>query len=147
MDRLLKKWETAKQYVPKPEIINAEHGSNIGLIYFGTSRSSTLEAVDYLHADGVEVDTLRIRAFPFNSEVEEFIAQHDTVFMIEQNRDGQMRSMLINECEVNPAKLVAVLNYDGMPITARFIVQKVLNYVESANVTPLRRQAGHKAER
>jgi 2-oxoglutarate ferredoxin oxidoreductase subunit alpha len=147
MERLLEKWETAKQYVPAPEIVNAEHGSNIGVIYFGTSHYAALEAVDYLHADGLHVDRMRIRAFPFNSDVENFIAQHDTVFVIDQNRDGQMRSMLINECEINPAKLVAVLNYDGMPITARYIVQKITDYVESANVTPLRRQAGHKAER
>jgi 2-oxoglutarate ferredoxin oxidoreductase subunit alpha len=67
--------------------------------------------------------------------------------VIEQNRDGQMRSLLINECEVDPAKLIAVLNYDGMPITARFIQNKVNAYLEAANVTPLRRQAGQKAER
>lgn len=147
MERLLEKWETAKRYVPAPEITQSEHGSNLGVIYFGTSRAATLEAVDYLAVDGLAVDTLRVRAFPFNQEVEDFIAQHDTVFVIEQNRDGQMRSLLINELEINPAKLVAVLNYDGMPITARFIMEKIVNYVESANVTPLRRQAGHKAER
>jgi len=147
MERLLKKWDTAKSYVPAPEIITAGHGSNIGIVYFGTTHSAALEAVDYLHTDGISVDTLRIRAFPFNREVEDFIAQHDTVFMVEQNRDGQMRSMLINECEINPAKLIAVLNYDGMPITARFIQNKVVTHLKAANVTPLRRQAGHKAER
>ncbi|MDB6062980.1 MAG: ferredoxin oxidoreductase [Verrucomicrobiaceae bacterium] len=147
MERLLKKWETAKSYVPAPEIINAEHGSNIGIIYFGTTRAAALEAVDHLIEDNIAVDALRIRAFPFNHEVEEFIAQHDTLFVIEQNRDGQMRSLIINECEINPAKLVAVLNYDGMPITARYIQNKVAGYLESANVEPLRRQAGHKAER
>ncbi len=147
MERLLRKWETAKQHVPKPEIINAEHGSNIGVIYFGTSHAAALEAVDLLTAGDLHVDTLRIRAFPFNKEIEDFIEQHDTVFVIDQNRDGQMRSMLINECEVNPKKLVAVLNYDGMPITARFIVQRITGYIESANVTPLRHHTGAKAER
>jgi 2-oxoglutarate ferredoxin oxidoreductase subunit alpha len=147
MERLLKKWETAKSYVPAPEIINSEHGSSVGLVYFGTTASAALEAVDYLDEEGVAVDTLRIRAFPFNQAVEDFIAQHDTVFVIEQNRDGQMRSLLVNECEINPAKLIAVLNYDGMPITARFIQNKVNAHLEAANVTPLRRQAGQKAER
>jgi 2-oxoglutarate/2-oxoacid ferredoxin oxidoreductase subunit alpha len=145
MERLLKKWETAKSYVPVPEIIRAEGGSNIGVIQFGTSNDATLEAVDYLKEEGVKVDTLRVRAFPFNSDVEDFIAQHDTVFVVEQNRDGQMRSMIINECEINPKKLIAVLNYDGMPITARFIMGKVLDYLEAAKVIPLRRQA-NKAE-
>lgn len=145
MERLLKKWDTAKRYVPAPEI-NAD-GNSIGFVYFGTTTQSALESVDYLREDGVAVDTLRLRAFPFNSDVEDFIAQHDTVFVIEQNRDGQMRSLLINELEIDPAKLVAVLNYDGMPITARFIQGKVSAYLEAANVTPLRRQAGQKAER
>jgi 2-oxoglutarate ferredoxin oxidoreductase subunit alpha len=147
MERLLKKWETAKSYVPAPEIVNAEHGSNIGIVYFGTTRAAALEAVDRLAEQGIAIDALRVKAFPFNHEVEEFIAQHDSVFAIEQNRDGQMRSLLINECEINPAKLIAVLNYDGMPFTARDIQTKIENYLESANVTPLRRQAGLKGER
>lgn len=141
MERLLKKWETAKSYVPAPEIIRAEGGSNIGVIHFGTSNDATLEAVDYLAEEGVKVDTLRVKAFPFNQDVDDFIAQHDSVFVVEQNRDGQMRSMLINECEINPKKLVAVLHYDGMPITARFIMGKVLDHLEAAKVIPLRRQA------
>lgn len=145
MERLLKKWETAKRYVPAPEIQAA--GNSVGFIYFGTTTQSAQEAVDYLREDGVVVDTLRIKAFPFNEDVENFIEQHETVFVIEQNRDGQMRSLLINELQFDPAKLVAVLNYDGMPITARFIQNKVNAYLEAGNVTPLRRQAGQKAER
>jgi 2-oxoglutarate ferredoxin oxidoreductase subunit alpha len=145
MERLLKKWETAKSYVPAPEVIRCEGGSNIGVIHFGTSMDSTLEAVDYLADEGVKIDTLRVRAFPFNKDVEDFIAQHDTVFVVEQNRDGQLRSMLINELEINPKKLVKVLNYDGMPITARFIMDNILDYLEAAKVIPLRRPA-NKAE-
>lgn len=147
MERLLKKWETAKSYVPAPEIIRCEDGSSIGLIHFGTSNDATLEAVDYLAADGITVDTLRVKAFPFNSEVEAFVDEHDVVFVIEQNRDGQLRQMLMIECDINPQKLVAVLNYDGMPITARYIQQKVTNHVDAAKVTPMRKQASHKAER
>jgi len=145
MERLLEKWETAKSYVPAPEVIRCEGGSNIGVIHFGTSMDSTLEAVDYLAEEGVKLDTLRVRAFPFNKDVEDFIAQHDTVFVVEQNRDGQLRSMLINELEINPKKLVKVLNYDGMPITARFIMDKILDHLEAAKVIPLRRPA-NKAE-
>ena len=144
MERLLKKWETAKEYVPAPELIAAEGGSSVGMIYFGTSRDAALEATDYLCEDGVAVDGLRIKAFPFNRDVEKFIAEHDTVFVVEQNRDGQLRSMLINECEINPAKLVPVLNYDGMPVTARFIVGKVTEHLEKAKIKPLRRQAERK---
>lgn len=140
MERLLKKWETAKQYVPAPEIRSV--GSNLGLIYFGTSQASAEEAVDYLAEEGVALDCLRIRAFPFNQEVEEFIANHERVFVIDQNRDGQMRSLLINECEVAPEKLVSILNYDGMPVTARTIQSKVNSYIKGATVTPLRRKAG-----
>lgn len=140
MDRLVKKWETAKQYVPAPEIKG--EGSNLGLIHYGTSHQAADEAVDYLAGEGVSVDTLRIRAFPFHREVEEFIDSHEHVFVIDQNRDGQMRSLLINECEIAPRKLIALLNYDGMPITARTIQAKIADYMKSATVTPLRRKAG-----
>jgi 2-oxoglutarate/2-oxoacid ferredoxin oxidoreductase subunit alpha len=140
MERLLKKWETAKSYVPKPEIIRANGGSSIGLIHFGTSMDSTLEAVDSLTEEGVSVDSCRIRAFPFNKEIEDFIEQHETLFVIEQNRDAQMRSLLINECEVDPKRLLRILNYDGMPITARFIRKHVLEHIDRCKVTPLRRK-------
>ncbi|HUH37699.1 MAG TPA: 2-oxoacid:acceptor oxidoreductase family protein, partial [Spongiibacteraceae bacterium] len=142
MERLLRKWETAKSLVPAPELVPSADGSTIGAIYFGTSKDATEEAMDILAAQGQALDGLRIRAFPFNAQVADFIAQHDTVFVIEQNRDAQMRSLLINELEINPAKLVKVLNYDGMPITARFIVNAISERLEAANVTPLRRKAG-----
>lgn len=140
MQRLLKKWETAKQYVPKPEIITRRRGSNIGLIHYGTSMDATLEAIDYLEEEGFAVDSCRIRAFPFSQDVEQFIEQHETVFVVEQNRDAQMRSLLINECEVDPKRLIRVLNYDGMPITARFIQQRVREHLQQSKVTPLRRK-------
>ena len=147
MERLLKKWETAKSYVPAPEIIKCAGGSSVGVIYFGTSNYATLEAVDYLAADGVNVDTLRVKGFPFNHEVESFIAEHDVVFVVEQNRDGQLRQMLMIECDINPQKLVSVLNFDGMPITATYIQQKITAHLDAAKVTPMRKPASHKAER
>ncbi|WP_299769655.1 2-oxoacid:acceptor oxidoreductase subunit alpha [uncultured Pseudoteredinibacter sp.] len=139
MERLLHKWETAKSYVPAPEIISVEGGKKVGLIHFGTSKDATLEAVDKLAEQGITADSCRIKAFPFNHEVEDFIAEHDTVFVIEQNRDAQMRQLLVNECEINPKSLVKILHYDGMPITADTIAQRVKDVVQHDNVTPIKR--------
>ena len=137
MERLIRKWETAKNYVPKPEIILAEGGSHIGILHFGTSSDAAMEATDYLAEAGVKVDSCRIRAFPFNQEIEDFIENHATVFMVEQNRDAQMRSLLVNDCEIDPKHLIPILNYDGMPITARYIQGKINDHISDAKVTPL----------
>ncbi|MEH6556614.1 MAG: 2-oxoacid:acceptor oxidoreductase subunit alpha [Oceanicoccus sp.] len=141
MKRLLHKWETAKAYVPAPEIVLAEGGSSIGVLHFGTSTDSTMEAIDYLREDGVAVDSCRIRAFPFTQEIEDFIDNHQTVFVVEQNRDAQMRSLLVNDCEIDPKHLVPILNYDGMPITAAFIQGKIVNHIDRAKVTPLHKDS------
>ena len=138
MQRLLKKWQTAKAYVPKPEIIKVKGGSKVGVLHYGTSMDSTLEAIDYLAEEGIAVDSCRIRAFPFNKDIEKFIAKHETVFVVEQNRDAQMRSLLVNDCEINPRDLVPILNYDGMPITAKFIQGKIKAHLGVASVTPIR---------
>ncbi len=140
MERLLKKWETAKDYVPAPEIITAGSGSKIGLIHFGTSMASTLEAVDHLAEEGVMADSCRVKAFPFSQSIEDFIDDHETVFVIEQNRDAQLRSLLVNDCHFAPHELISILCYDGMPITARFIREQVLAHINNDNVTPLRRK-------
>lgn len=126
MDRLLKKWETAKQLVPQPELYQAENRSRDGMIFFGTSTYAALEALDQLAADGLPLDAMRLRATPFNDTVRDFIAQHDRVYVVEQNRDAQLRTILINELDVNPLRLVPVLNYDGFPITAETIRKQVL---------------------
>ncbi len=126
MDRLIKKWHTAEQYVPAPELYQEKLGSRDGMIFFGTSTYAALEALDQLEADGMPLDALRIKAIPFNDTVREFIAHHDRVYVVEQNRDAQMRSLLINELDVNPLRLVPVLNYDGFPITAETIRKQVL---------------------
>jgi 2-oxoglutarate ferredoxin oxidoreductase subunit alpha len=139
MDRLLKKFETAKQYVPEPKIKPAARATPYGALFFGTTASPAYEAVEMLAEEGIAIDTLRLRAFPFSDAVEEFIASHETVFVIEQNRDGQMRRLLINEIDV-PAneKLVPVLNYDGLPITARQIAGVIRATLGgSDNVTPI----------
>ncbi|MBP6381719.1 MAG: 2-oxoacid:acceptor oxidoreductase subunit alpha [Pseudomonadales bacterium] len=139
MDRLLRKFETAKQYVPEPKIKPAARATPYGALFFGTTASPAYEAVEMLAEEGIAIDTLRLRAFPFSDAVQEFIAGHETVFVIEQNRDGQMRRLLINEIDV-PAneKLVPVLNYDGLPITARQIAGVIRGTLGgSDNVTPI----------
>jgi len=138
MERLLHKWETAKGYVPAAEVVLAQGGSSVGVLHFGTSRDATMEAIDYLREEGMEVDSCRIRAFPFTQEIEDFIASHQTVFIVEQNRDAQMRSLLVNDCEIDPKRLIPVLNYDGMPVTAKFIQGKIVDHIDRAKVTPLR---------
>lgn len=145
MERLLKKWETAKSYVPQPVFYQDRKKSENAVVFFGTSTQSAMEAVDLLAAEGIHVDAMRICAFPFHNDIEKFIHNHERVFVIEQNRDAQMRTMLINECEFNPAKLIPVLNYDGMPITARFIRSIVHQHLHGSNVTPLRKDKVEKA--
>ncbi len=140
MQRLLKKWDTAKQCVPAPELIKASKGSAIGVIHFGTSRDATLEAVDSLKTEGVAIDTLRLRGFPFNKTVDAFIEDHDTVFLVEQNRDAQMRTLLVNECLISPRQLIPILNYNGTPITAKQIREAILQVVRGDNIRPLRKQ-------
>ncbi len=125
VNRLLKKWNTAKSIVPQPELYQDSYASKYGLVFFGTTTYSALEAMDIMEAQGLELDSIRITAFPFNNTIEDFIEQHDYIFVIEQNRDAQFRSLLINELNVNPQKLIPILNYNGMPITADTIVTKI----------------------
>jgi 2-oxoglutarate ferredoxin oxidoreductase subunit alpha len=121
MERLIRKFKTAADLVPQPILRNATQKTPFGVIYFGSTSPAMREALDVLEADGVHVDAMRLQAFPFPASVNKFIADHEKVFVVEQNRDAQMRSMIINELEIDPARLVAVLHYDGTPITARFI--------------------------
>ena len=82
---------------------------------------------------------MRLRAFPFPDAVEDFLAQHDQIFVVAQNESGQMRSLLVNELEVDPSKLVKLVHYDGTPITARFIVQAITEAMAGDQAAPLRR--------
>lgn len=127
MERLLRKWDTAKNLVPAPEFYQEANTNSHGVIYFGTSTQSSLEAIDLLQEEGYSFDAMRIRAFPFSQAVLDFINAHERVFVIEQNRDAQMRSLLVNELEINPKRLIKILNFDGMPITAATIVSKILS--------------------
>ena len=121
MERLLRKFATAKTYVPHPVQRAAAQPTRDGVIYIGSSSAAMDEALTALEADGIHLDALRIRAFPFHDDVMDFIARHDRVFAVEQNRDAQLRTMLMVEGNLDAAKLVPVLHYDGTPITARFI--------------------------
>jgi len=125
MERLMKKWNTAKEYVPGPYLYQKANLSKYGVLFFGTSEYSTEEAIDLLKAEGVQLDAIRIKSFPFNETVEDFIHSHAKVFVVEQNRDAQMRSLLMIELGINPEKLFPVLNYDGLPITADQIVTSI----------------------
>ncbi|MBL0147597.1 MAG: 2-oxoacid:acceptor oxidoreductase subunit alpha [Ideonella sp.] len=121
MERLLKKFRTAADLVPQPVLRRAAQPTRFGVVYFGSTSPAMREALDVLDAEGLHLDALRLLAFPFPQSVSDFIAAHDKVFVVEQNRDGQMQSLLVNELEVDPARLPKVLHYDGTPITARFI--------------------------
>ena len=132
MERLLKKFDTAKRLVPQPIVRRASHKTAHGVIYFGSTSPSMNEALGVLEQSGVHLDRLRIRAFPFPDSVKAFIEQHEQVFVVEQNRDAQLRSMLVNELQVDPARLVPILHYDGTPITARFIVQAISDRMPGA---------------
>lgn len=137
MQRLLVKWETAKNYVPQPEFRPAKQSTRDGMIYFGTTTASAEEALDILSDKGLHMDAMRVRGFPFNADVEAFIEDHDRIFVVEQNRDGQLRTLLINECEINPSKLKPLLCYDGLPVTARWMVEAITGSGTTDNVVPL----------
>jgi 2-oxoglutarate ferredoxin oxidoreductase subunit alpha len=121
VQRLLRKFDTARDLVPAPVTIAAAQPTTLGVIYFGSSAPAMHEALDHLSDENLHLDALRVRGFPFSREVFDFIAAHERVFVVEQNRDAQLRTLLIMDGEIDPAKLVPVLNYDGSPITARFI--------------------------
>jgi len=121
MQRLLRKIDTAKSLVPAPVRHDAKQKARFGAIYYGSTTVAMEEALAALEADGLHLDTLRVRAFPFSEDVNEFINAHDQVFVVEQNRDAQLQKLLVNECAVDPARTISILHYDGTPITARFI--------------------------
>ena len=133
MERLLKKFKTAATLVPQPVLRLCDEPTRFGVIYYGSTAPAMREALDVLEAEGLQVEALRLRAFPFPQVVADFIGAHDKVFVVEQNRDAQMRSLLVNELEIDPARLPAVLHYDGTPITARFIAAAIRQAMAEAD--------------
>ncbi len=128
VDRLQQKFVTALNYLPKPDIVQGKKRAKIALIYYGTTSHPISEAIDELKNHGISVDTLRIKAFPFHDDIEPFISKHQDVFVIEQNRDSQMKTLLVNELQIDPNQLASIVNYDGLPMTSYQVVQGVLSH-------------------
>ena len=129
VDRLTVKWNTAKGVVPKPELYQEKSSGKYGMIFFGTTTYSALEAMDSLTQMGSPIDALRLKSFPFSQEVERFIKEHDQIFIIEQNKDAQMRSLMMIELDCPPDQLISVLNYDGYPITSDNIIRQISSHL------------------
>jgi 2-oxoglutarate ferredoxin oxidoreductase subunit alpha len=140
MERLRRKFVTARKLVPAPVSQKASQPTRYGAIYYGSTSPAMAEAFAMLEKQGVHVDLMRVRAFPFADEVMDFIADHDYVFVVEQNESAQLRTMIINEGDIDPKRLIRVLHYDGTPITAGFIAGRITDIVKQNNVTPLRQQ-------
>jgi 2-oxoglutarate ferredoxin oxidoreductase subunit alpha len=123
MERLLLKWETAKRLLPLARIKIVSPQTRLGAVFYGSTTPSAYEAIDLLRQRGIVINTMRLRAFPFQQEVLDFVDNHELVFVIEQNRDGQMRTLLINEGSLPAGKLIPIACYDGLPVASRFLVQ------------------------
>mgnify|MGYP000038169869 FL=1 len=143
VDRLMRKWDTAKELVPQPVFYRSDSGhvtltehdapsssGTAGVIFFGTSTYAALEALELLEADGVKLAAMRPRAFPFGKAFCDFVESHERIFVIEQNRDAQFRSLMMIELGTTASKLVPVLNYDGTPITADNIYRQIKDDIE-----------------
>jgi 2-oxoglutarate ferredoxin oxidoreductase subunit alpha len=130
LDRISKKFETSKEMLPQPIININSPKSKIGIINYGSTTVALNDAMAQLSSNGIGVNHLRIRSFPFAKSIKDFIDDHDFVFILEQNRDAQMKKLLVSEENLDVSKLISLLNYDGMPLTANFIVD---NITESVN--------------
>ena len=125
LDRLLRKFKRARTLVPAPVVETTGAGS-IGLVFVGSSRGAVNEAREILMRQGIAIDYMRIKAFPFTKEVEAFLSTHEKIFVVEQNRDAQLKSLLTLETEVPKSKLYSILHYSGLPMTSKEVVEAVL---------------------
>ena len=139
MERLLRKFETAKKLVPHPLLTPAEKPARFGAIFYGSTAPAMYEALDVLSSRGIHINALRVRGFPFQDEIADFVASHPWVFVVEQNRDAQLKTLLVNEAKVNPTRLLSILHYDGTPITARYIVDQISQHAAARTVVPLKK--------
>ena len=135
LERILKKFKGAHKFLPKPVFKQDTNASSIGLIYFGSTEAAMQESLDQLSISGFPIDAMRIRSFPFSAEVWEFIHQHESVFLVEQNRDAQMRTLIISEGNINPEKFISILCFDGSPITANFISESIIEILSDKNIS------------
>jgi 2-oxoglutarate ferredoxin oxidoreductase subunit alpha len=139
MERLLKKFQTAKKLVPAPIRSDAREPTRFGTIYFGSTTAAMDEAIGVLEKQGILLDRLRLRAYPFTDEVIEFIRAHEKVFLVEQNRDAQMRTLLLDTGLVDANKIIPVLHYDGTPVTANFIVSEIARRMQELGRASIRK--------
>ncbi len=133
LDRLTRKFESAKKVVPAPEI-HLQNSAHIGIVSLGGCHAAVMEAVHNLRERGIVADYMRIKAFPFDSPVKDFIDSHEVTFVVEQNRDAQLRALLAIELGVPRDNMTAVLNYGGMPLTSRIVVDAVAKHLEGVAV-------------
>ncbi len=141
MERLRRKFVTAKKLVPAPVLREAAQPTRFGVIHYGSTSAAMAEASVLLEARDIHVNTLRARGFPFSDEVLQFVADHEAVFVVEQNESAQLRTLLINEGDIDPKRLLRVLHYDGTPITARFIAGRIADALSERKVSPIRKVA------
>ena len=134
VDRLLVKWKTARTLVPGPVFHPARQKTAIGVVAYGSSDCAVIEAMDILRDMGIHADYMRLRAFPFDDVVTRFVEEHDTVFVVEQNRDAQLRSLLILETNTDARKLIPVLHYNGMPIPSACVVEGICEHLSVEEV-------------
>ena len=131
LDRLRKKFESSRKFVPKP-IVEKERGVKTGIICYGSSYEPVREARDRLKAAGLKTNHMLIRALPLTSEVRDFLVEHDTVYLIEQNRDGQMAAIIKDETPHLGSKITSVLVYNGLPMAAGEVVKQIFDAAQSA---------------
>ncbi len=127
MDRLRRKLDGAPKYLPAPVVRQAAQATRTGIIAYGSSDQAVLEALDRMADEGRHLDYMRITSFPFGREVQQYLDRHDQVFVVEQNRDGQLRTLMLNELDVDKKKLIPVLHFDGMPLTSRMVFEGVMS--------------------
>jgi len=139
MQRLTRKFDTAKTLVPKPLLRPADKPARFGAIYYGSTSAAMQEALDVLSTRGIHINALRVRGFPFQDEIADFVASHPWVFVVEQNRDAQLKTLLVNEAKVNASRLLSILHYDGTPITARYIVEQISQHAAARTVVQLKK--------
>jgi 2-oxoglutarate ferredoxin oxidoreductase subunit alpha len=123
VDRLTKKWRTAAELVPKPVVRRAVKSAKWGVVAVGSSDLAVHEALDRLAEKGIHLDYCRIRAYPFGADVVRFLEQHERVFVVEQNRDAQLKSLLAIELGYAPERMQSILHYGGLPMDCRCVVE------------------------
>lgn len=131
VDRISRKIQNAAKAVPAP-VVRTTPGATLGLLTIGGCHGACLEALDVLAKEGITLDYMRVRGFPFGDDVARFVESHDITFVVEQNRDGQLRSLLTLETGIAPARLASVRYYGGFPMSAHHVVSGIKAKIEKA---------------